>query len=693
MSQEKTNKQNAMYALFPPKRVHQRSKRGRLTTKIFLFIGIPVGIAFLVTSFLVITNTRSEVEHLTNEQLASNAEAVSFQIDELFQLYIKQAETLGRSAHVAQMLEETSSGMQLANHVMMEGTLTTMRRMVKDNTGVLAFFVADEDTMQAVMADGTIIDGLDINTRPWYQGVKARSGFYMTDPYTDINTNSQVVTIAAPIYARDSSNIIGAVGIDITLQSVNEIMNSYRMGETGSFILASEQGRVIYHRNSDYIDKSIGETEMDDGLQNALSNKKIGPIQFVEEGIHHHGYVASVKSVGWVVAGSLPESEFDKPSNDIMVSMLSYFGLAFVVIIGLIIFVSQMIVSPLKKLRGAATQIASGDLQVVMDVKSNDEIGEVADAMGQTVVQLSHYTDYINEITEVLETMAQGDFRIHLRQEYTGKFSSIKSALMDIRNAMNATISMIATSASQVNQSAVHVSSSSQGLATGASEQAATIQQLSASIAEISKDINDNARNVHTAASHVKDTATSVSQSNNYMVQLRNAMNDIDEKSKQITSITRLIEDIAFQTNILALNAAIEAARAGSAGKGFAVVADEVRALAGKSSEAASQTSELIKLSSQAVEQGSELTLQTASVLDDISRKSQQLSEIIMLLDQSSIAQANAIQEITTGLDQVSNVVQGNAASAEQSSAASEELSAQASLLDNEVRKFKVDHS
>ena len=169
------------------------------------------------------------------------------------------------------------------------------------------------------------------------------------------------------------------------------------------------------------------------------------------------------------------------------------------------------------------------------------------------------------------------------------------------------------------------------------------------------------------------------------------AMADINTASTEIANITRVIEDIAFQTNILALNAAIEAAQAGSAGKGFAVVADEVRNLAAKSAEAAQQTAELIGTSVSTVSKGLEITERTAQLLEEVEEKELKVGESMVNVERQATIAAEAVEQIKQGLTQVSSVVQTNAATAEENSATSEEMSAQAAALNEEVQKFKLD--
>ena len=213
---------------------------------------------------------------------------------------------------------------------------------------------------------------------------------------------------------------------------------------------------------------------------------------------------------------------------------------------------------------------------------------------------------------------------------------------------------------------------------------------MSASVTNIAQQAFDNSANVKLATQYVADAIKGISSSNEHMKELTDAMGAIGSASNKIASITKVIEDIAFQTNILALNAAIEAARAGNAGKGFAVVADEVRNLAGKSAEAAKQTAELIQRSADTVAAGTQMTAETAHILKEISAKAMKVNESVSKIERASDEQVSAIEQIKIGLGQVSAVVQTNAATAEENSATSEEMAAQAATLREEVGKFQL---
>lgn len=342
-----------------------------------------------------------------------------------------------------------------------------------------------------------------------------------------------------------------------------------------------------------------------------------------------------------------------------------------------------------------STRIAQGELTLSIDERtfSKDEVGQLSQAMGQILARLGEYYRYIREITSVLETMEQKDMRVHLSQTYEGEFASIKTALLGISSSLNQTLLQINIAAEQVSDGASQVSDGAQALAAGSTQQAASIQELSASIERIATQASDNLTAVADASEAVNKASRDVNVGNEHMAQLTEAMADIHATSAQIASITKVIEDIAFQTNILALNAAIEAARAGQAGKGFAVVADEVRNLAAKSGDAAKQTSQLILASVDKVSKGTDITTQTAQILQVINESALAMKNSFSKIEQASAQQADAIEQIKVGLSQVSDVVQTNAATAEENSATSEEMSAQAAILREEVGKFTLDKS
>lgn len=388
----------------------------------------------------------------------------------------------------------------------------------------------------------------------------------------------------------------------------------------------------------------------------------------------------------------IKNAKANNDSNNQLADMMIMILIA-VVVVSLVIslvlgyFIARALSRPINEMAFAAEQIADGHLDITVTYESKDEVGSLAKSLKSATETLKLY---VKDISHNLGLMASGDMSAEIKQEYIGDFIPIKEALMTISDGLNETLRAVNTSASQVDSGAQNVSSGAQQLAQGATEQASTVEELAASISDVSDKISQNAENVKLVSEYVNEAITHVSEGNEEMSQMLSAMEKVDHSSNEISKIIKVIDDIAFQTNILALNAAVEAARAGAAGKGFAVVADEVRNLASKSADAAKQTTALIEGSISSVKTGSILADTTAKALDAISEKIHLVGQVIEKINQASSEQAMAMSQIAEGVDQVSSVVQTNSATSEESAAASEELSAQADMLLNVISKFKL---
>lgn len=389
----------------------------------------------------------------------------------------------------------------------------------------------------------------------------------------------------------------------------------------------------------------------------------------------------------------LSEEHYDssvRTQNILSVISFSIAILAFVVAILIVLNLSKNIIFPLKQIGDAINEMVKGNLSVAIDYPYQDEFG----IMAQNVHRMTgEVKSIIFDIEKLLSAMAEGDFTIRsdIRDKYVGDYHKILVSMKKLKDSFNVTLNTLNQSADQVSSGSEQVSSGAQALSQGATEQASSVEELAASINEISANVNKNAENAQDASNTSKAVGKEAGESNRRMQDMLSAMSDINEASGEIGKIIKTIEDIAFQTNILALNAAVEAARAGSAGKGFAVVADEVRNLASKSAEASKNTSVLIENSFRAVENGKQIADETAKSLENVMVGIQESVEMIDLIATASKQQAEAISQITIGIDQISSVVQTNSATAQESAAASEELSGQAQILRNLVKKFRLD--
>lgn len=362
------------------------------------------------------------------------------------------------------------------------------------------------------------------------------------------------------------------------------------------------------------------------------------------------------------------------------------FSLFFCIVIT--IMITRSVARPIREIESVYKEIEKGNLSAQITYKSKDELGRMAESIR---IANAKILSYIQDIGNKLKLLADGDMRITMDLDYEGDFEPIKQGLASTASSLSGVLSAINEASNQVDTGAGQVSSGAQALAAGTTEQAATVEELNSSITSVSQLAESNALSVKKASEYVNQVGESTAVSNEYMQRLNTVMKEIGDSSQQISKITKLVEDIAFQTNILSLNAAVEAARAGSAGKGFAVVADEVRNLAAKSAEAAQQTAELIEKSVSTVAEGEKLAADTLARLADVSGKAGMVVQAMQEIEAASSEQAASIEQVSEGLTQVSTVVQTNAATAEESSASSEELAAQAQALQHEIAKFKLE--
>lgn len=683
------NRMNKRGKSIKDKSGYQSGKNKQSIAKIMMMgIGIPILLIMVVISSIVLLTVKKDTFKNYEQQLIAEAEVMTKTVDEYFGKYEVFTATMAENQQFIEILKNLKPGEDVKNAENFSESFRTLERLHGTDPNIVSIWLVDFDSEQLWASEGYFSDSSWVLTeRDWYKTLQESAGapYIMTAPYYDETVQDNVVSIVRTV-KDETGKDIGAAGIDVTIGAIGEMMESHKIGTTGYHNLIDGNGIFVYHPSADIVGTHVNDAIGDTVLKQKILGHEQGQVIYSDpDGVKKVGYITNIESTGWTILTNIDYKEMAASYTNLRTILVGVFLLAFIILMGITQVMIKNILKPLAELNVITDEIASGNLNVTMDVKSDTEIGVVADYIGKTVTRLN---GYIEEISQVLEKMAQGDMRIRLTKEYSGEFAPIKHALEDIGRSFNHTLSMINQSSEQVNQGASHVASGAQALASGSTEQASSLQELTAQVEMISAQSQNNAQSASTAKKLAEESGEEVERGNAHMDHMLKAMDEISQSSEEINKIIKVIDDIAFQTNILALNAAVEAARAGEAGRGFAVVADEVRNLAARSAEAAQQTQVLISESVENSLAGLSTAKETAESLSKISEKVIETSSIIDVIEELSRSQAMTIIEINTGLNQVATVVQSNAATAEESSAASEELSAQSALLYQEVSKF-----
>ena len=353
-----------------------------------------------------------------------------------------------------------------------------------------------------------------------------------------------------------------------------------------------------------------------------------------------------------------------------------------------LIVTKKKILNPIIAVRDQMGEIAGGNLSAEFALEPDtSEIGMLVASIHETKNELKKY---ISDIDSKMSQMAGGKLDLTIGSSYRGDFLPIQKAMSQILDSLNNALFQIDQTSGQVSDESEKMASDAQLLSNGAVEQASAVEELSASVQALSVQVNSTSKDADNARRSSLDAAQKLQICNEKMEDLTTAMGDISKASQEISGIIKTIEDIAFQTNILALNAAVEAARAGTAGKGFAVVADEVQSLANKSSAAAKDITKLITNSMKLVEQGTALSADTTQTLAQGVAGANRSTELVERIAQSATDQAESLNQITLGMNQISDVVQTNAATAEKSSMTAQELRGQAEEMKRSTQKFRL---
>ena len=546
----------------------------------------------------------------------------------------------------------------------------------------------------------SLFDGQDYSDRDYFQQA-VQGNSYISTPTVSKVTGELSIMVAAPLWQDgiQDSKIVGVVYFVPKETFLNDIMSTIHISEHSGAHMVDKNGYTIADTTMETITTQNIEQEAqsDSSLTDLASmharmrQGQSGYGTYTIDGVSKYLAYAPVSGTdGWSVAVSAYTSDYMATTirNIIIIAIL----VAVVIMVAVIIsvWIANSLSKPIRMCVSRIQQLQEGDLSSpIPDLHRKDETGLLNNATRSIVSVLQ---GIIQDMDYLLDEMAKGNLNVRSRapEQYVGDMYTVLTNLRKLALGLSDTMSQIRAAANQVSAGAEQVSSGAQALAQGATEQASAVQELSATISDISNSANNNSAAAKQSQEKANLAGSQVTESNEKMGQLKQAMADISKGQQEIGQIIETIENIAFQTNILALNAAVEAARAGSAGKGFAVVADEVRSLASKSDQAAKQTKEMIERSMRNVERGGSLTDEVSAALEQTVTYTEDAVNLMNQVAENIVSDTDSIHQVSEGTDQISSVVQTNSATAEQSAAASQELSGQSHLLKDLVSRFTL---
>ncbi len=671
--------------------VGRSTQKEKISGKIAKQIGTPTCIIFLVVAIVLAIIVKVQLDTSNEKELTLESQSASNELNTFFQQYLKSVSHLSVNPQVLSTITSASSTKSITQAKDYSSVLQYMVNMQQaDSDNIMAVWIASIDANVLTQSDGyTSGSEFQITSREWYSVTQTKSPM-LTKPYIDASTGETIVSAAAPVIDSASGKVVGVAGLDLSLAHVGEILSKCTIGNTGYVIMTSSDGTIIYHPDSSLIQKSLGSLDISSNVTNLVSSGKDGFVKYSINGSHKYGFVTAIDDTGYVVFSSLSSGEYSQSLVRMIIAMVIIFAVGIVIIFFAIRKVSASITKPIESLDVAAKELADGNLDVKLEITTNDEIGDLGQSIQQTVSRLKVYIAYIDEVSSVLADMANGTLSISLNQDYTGDFSKIKDALLNISSSLTEIMTGITESSRQVSAGSDDLAKAAQTLAEGATTQAASVEELVATTDNIVTELQNSKNDALNCASEAKKVTSLADSSKSQMKDMLDAMKKISETSNQVVGIIHTIEEIADQTNLLSLNASIEAARAGDAGRGFAVVASEIGALATQSSEAAATTKELIGVSMNEIEKGVALANQVTDTLQTVVSGIDNVSTMVTHTADLSVEQEANMKQMQAGIDSIAQAVQDTSATAQESSATSEELAAQASVLTELISKFKL---
>lgn len=533
----------------------------------------------------------------------------------------------------------------------------------------------------------SIKDGTDFSDRDYVKAA-LNGKTNISDVTLSKYTNTYGISIAAPLIS--SGRIIGVVYYRADVDFMNDIVKHISVGQGSYAYILDENNNVIAHKNEKYIMNDKYKEMIPKDIKNCISSQNGSMTCSYGGDKYICGYSKIDKTANWRVVIASPESAYDSDILRFVKKLVISDIIALIVAIIVALIIARVISRPIVRVKNLLSALAQGDLSVQLnDTKNKDELG----ILQNSAVSLNRMlSDMLTQSGDVLSKMAAYDLTSEDMREYPGKFNELAASINSIKAILSNMILNIQNSSVNVDGGSKQLAEAASMLSEGTMAQASSLQKLVTDVENVAQNINANSDKTIFVNESLGNLDSEIKDGNQKMQELSNVVRTVEEMSEDIKKIVNTIDGIAFQTNILALNASVEAARAGESGRGFAVVAQEIGTLATKSSDASKKTAELIEKCIKGIESAKEYADITSDSLAKIVSDSNNIANAFDEMSKANEIQAKNANDIRNEIENISQVVQSNTATAQQTAASTEVLSEQAAALKDMTGRFKVDY-